>query len=73
MTTTIFSFEVSAEPKEKKKIAAVLKALGIENISLKEVTEKEQDLSEIIRKGREEFKRGETIKVTSKNVWEVIN
>lgn len=73
MTTTIFSFEVSAGPKEKKKIEAVLKALGIQNIYLQEVTEKEQNLGELIRKGREEFKRGETTKVTSKNVWEVIN
>ncbi len=71
MTTTVFSFEYSSSSSERKKIIAVLKALGVKNVSFQE-KELPSDLSQLIEEGRKDLKEGKTKTVTAKNIWDSI-
>jgi len=71
MTTTVFSFEHAASSSERKKIIAVLKALGVKNVSVEE-KELSSELTHLIEEGRKDLKEGKTITVTSKNIWDSI-
>jgi len=52
----------------KQKKIAVLKALGVKNVSVGE-KEGPSDLTQLIQEGRKDLKEGKTITVTSKNLW----
>lgn len=71
MTTTVFSFEHASSSSERKKIIAVLKALGVKNVSVEE-KELPSELTQLIEEGRKDLKEGKTITVTSKNLWDSI-
>jgi hypothetical protein len=69
MATVIFE----TEKEELPKIKAVLKALGIKKMKIKE---NEKYLSESfvnkVEEAHAEYRKGDTIKIDPKNIWESI-
>lgn len=67
---TTFSFKIDSH--ESKKIKAILKALGVTDLKIKEEEIPSKKFAEKLEKARKEHSEGKTIAVNTKNIWEGI-
>jgi hypothetical protein len=67
---TTFSFKIDSQ--ESKKIKAILKALGVTDLKIKEEEIPSKKFSEKLERARKEHSEGKTIAVNTKNIWEGI-
>lgn len=70
MNTTIFTAEIDSA--EMPKISAILKELKGKFIKIEEKEDTySSDFAQKLRQARAERKRGETIKISSENLWKI--
>lgn len=68
---TTFSFKIDSS--ESKKIKAILKALGVTELKIKEEEEiPSKKFAEKVERARKEYSEGKTVAVNTKNIWEGI-
>ncbi|KQT21983.1 hypothetical protein ASG31_01155 [Chryseobacterium sp. Leaf404] len=67
---TTFSFKVDSS--ESKKIKAILKALGVTELKIKDEETPSKKFAEKVERARKEHSEGKTVAVNTKNIWEGI-
>lgn len=67
---TTFSFKIDS--RESKKIKAILKALGVVELKIKEDETPSKGFIEKVNRARKAYKEGDTVPVNTKNIWEGI-
>lgn len=67
---TTFSFKIDSS--ESKKIKAILKALGVTELKIKEEEIPSKKFIEKVERARKEYSEGKTVSVNTKNIWEGI-
>ncbi|TDX84260.1 DUF2683 family protein [Epilithonimonas xixisoli] len=67
---TTFSFKIDSS--ESKKIKAILKALGVTELKIKEEEIPSKKFAEKVDRARKEYSEGKTVDVNTKNIWEGI-
>lgn len=67
---TTFSFKIDS--RESKKIKAILKALGVTDLKIKEEEIPSKNFTEKIKRARKAYSEGDTVAVNTKNIWEGI-
>ena len=67
---TTFSFKIDS--RESKKIKAILKALGVTELEIKEEEIPSKKFTEKLERARKAYSDGKTVAVNTKNIWEGI-
>lgn len=67
---TTFSFKIDSS--ESKKTKAILKALGVTELKIKEEEIPSKKFAEKVERARKEYSEGKTVAVNTKNIWEGI-
>jgi len=67
---TTFSFKIDS--RESKKIKAILKALGVTDLKIKEDEIPSKKFTEKVERARKDYSEGKTVAVNTKNIWEGI-
>jgi hypothetical protein len=67
---TTFSFKIDSS--ESKKIKAILKALGVTELKIKDEETPSKKFAEKVERARKEHSEGKTVAVNTKNIWEGI-